>query len=164
MICSCLITVSPTCNTAAKSPITLVLMSEPDPKSTFQAAASKRRQPWRPTKHLLPSQPPRDEQIKEEIYNNSVAAAEQWGGALDFAGRAPKRLKPRRTVDYSAEAARWQTVSLISREEAVWYNAERTGLLIWLILGGIATQTSIRTIATTRSLPRSLQHVQGEHQ
>ena len=77
---------------------------------TPPASVAKRRQPWRPTKHLEPSRPPRDEQIKEEIYNNSVAAAEQWGGALDFAGRAPKRLKPRRTVDYSAGAARWQTV------------------------------------------------------
>lgn len=65
---------------------------------------------WVPTRHLLPSQPPQDEAIKEEQFNHSVTASELWGGALDFAGRGPKRLKPRRTVDYASGAARWETL------------------------------------------------------
>lgn len=128
-------------------------MEEPTPLPT----SSKKRQPWRPTKHLLPSQPPRDEQIKEEIYNNSVAAAEQWGGALDFAGRAPKRLKPRRTVDYMAGAARWQTVSpKVVESEAVGFEMAHAGCTRSLL----AAETSVRTTSTPRRIPWSIQHVQ----
>jgi hypothetical protein len=66
---------------------------------------------WEPSKYKSPTAPPPDEQIKQDQFEASTVAAERWGGALDFAGRAPKRLKPRRTVDYTAAVARWQTVS-----------------------------------------------------
>jgi hypothetical protein len=75
------------------------------------AHASSSKQQWRPTRYLEPSQPPRDEAIKAEQYEIAVSVAERWGGGVDFAGRAPKLLKPRRTVDYMAGMGRMKTVS-----------------------------------------------------
>lgn len=74
------------------------------------AIASSSREPWRPSRYLEPSQPPRDEAVKLEEYNIATAVAERWGGGVDFAGRAPKLLKPRRTVDYMAGMGRMKTV------------------------------------------------------
>jgi hypothetical protein len=75
------------------------------------AHASSSKEPWRPTRYLESSQPPQDEVIKAEEYEIAVKVAEQWGGGVDFAGRAPKLLKPRRTVDYMAGMGRMKTVS-----------------------------------------------------
>ncbi|KAJ9110468.1 hypothetical protein QFC19_001594 [Naganishia cerealis] len=65
---------------------------------------------WKPSRYLEPSQPPRDEIIKKEQYEAALRASELWGGGVDFAGRPPKLLKPRRTVDYMSGAGRYQTL------------------------------------------------------
>lgn len=69
--------------------------------------------PWKPSRYLEPTHPPPDEAIKREQYEAALAASALWNGGVDFAGRPPKLLKPRRTVDYAAGAARYQTVRLI---------------------------------------------------
>lgn len=67
--------------------------------------------PWQPKRYLEPTQPPPDERIKKEQYEAALAASELWGGGVDFAGRPPKLLKPRRTVDYLSGVGRYMTVS-----------------------------------------------------
>lgn len=66
---------------------------------------------WKPTRYLEPTHPPPDEEVKREQYEAALRASELWGGGVDFAGRPPKLLKPRRTVDYAAGVGRYQTVS-----------------------------------------------------
>ncbi|KAJ9127615.1 hypothetical protein QFC24_001025 [Naganishia onofrii] len=65
--------------------------------------------PWQPKRYLEPTQPPPDERIKKEQYEAALAASELWGGGVDFAGRPPKLLKPRRTVDYLSGVGRYMT-------------------------------------------------------
>lgn len=69
---------------------------------------------WQPSRYLEPSKPPPDEAIKLQQYEVALKAAEGWNGGVDFAGRAPKLLKPRRTVDYMAEVGRMRIVSCSS--------------------------------------------------
>lgn len=65
---------------------------------------------WKPTRYVEPTHPPPDEANKLEQYEIALKAAEHWNGGVDFAGRAPKLLKPRRTVDYKAEVGRLRTL------------------------------------------------------
>lgn len=75
---------------------------------------SKPTSSWKPTRYREPTQPPPDERIKKEQYDAALAASELWGGGVDFAGRPPKLLKPRRTVDYMSGVGRYVTVSAVS--------------------------------------------------
>ncbi|KAI5452295.1 pre-mRNA cleavage and polyadenylation factor (CPF) complex subunit [Naganishia albida] len=68
---------------------------------------------WKPKRYLEPTHPPPDEQVKRDQYEAALKASELWGGGVDFAGRPPKLLKPRRTVDYAAGVGRYQTLRKI---------------------------------------------------
>lgn len=89
------------------------LTTATDPSSSSSSSASARC--WQPNRYLEPSKPPPDESIKLQQYQVALKAAEKWNGGVDFAGRPPKLLKPRRTVDYMAEVGRMRIVSFFFR-------------------------------------------------
>ncbi|KAH8114157.1 hypothetical protein DFH11DRAFT_1596188, partial [Phellopilus nigrolimitatus] len=65
------------------------------PSSVPDASSSE----WRPTKHLQPPQPPPADDHRQDI---AMAAAWQL---LD--GKALKKTRPRRTVDYGGSMGLW---------------------------------------------------------
>jgi hypothetical protein len=79
---------------------------------------------WHPNRYLEPTHRPPDEAIKKEQYEAALKASELWNGGVDFAGRPPKLLKPRRTVDYAAGVGRYQTVCPFG---VVWYGVLMRG-------------------------------------
>lgn len=92
-------------------PPTSILFPPPRrPRTMSTALPAPTPPPWKPSRYLEPTHPPPDETIKREQYEAALAASALWNGGVDFAGRPPKLLKPRRTVDYAAGVARYQTV------------------------------------------------------
>lgn len=63
---------------------------------------------WRPTRHEAPPQPPPADEQRTEI---ALAAARQL---LD--GKALKKTRPRRTVDYTGAMGRWILVRIATVE------------------------------------------------
>jgi polyadenylation factor subunit 2 len=70
--------------------------------SSIKPADSSRRE-WTPTKYLSPLQPPVQDDSK--IQEMEMAAARQF---MD--GKAIKKTRPRRTVDYNGGMGRWVLV------------------------------------------------------
>ena len=87
------------------------------PASVFGAKSESDPQEWKPSKHLqIPQPPPTDDTKQHDL---EMAAARQL---ID--GKAFKKVRPRRTVDYFAGVGRWTLVS--SRIPPWWRNL--TGL------------------------------------
>ena len=74
------------------------------PASVLGAKSESDPQEWKPSKHLqIPQPPPTDDTKQHDL---EMAAARQL---ID--GKAFKKVRPRRTVDYFAGVGRWTLVS-----------------------------------------------------
>ena len=74
------------------------------PKVIPSPQAANFHQEWTPTKYMSPPQPPAQDDSK--IQEMELAAARHF---LD--GKAIKKTRPRRTVDYNGSMGRWILVS-----------------------------------------------------
>lgn len=85
------------------------------PASVLGVKSESDPQQWKPSRHLqAPQPPPRDDSKQHDL---EMAAARQL---ID--GKAFKKVRPRRTVDYFAGVGRWTLVSsfAISRLHVAW--------------------------------------------
>jgi len=77
------------------------------PASVLESKSESDPQEWKPSRYLqAPQPPPRDDSKQHDL---EMAAARQL---ID--GKAFKKVRPRRTVDYFAGVGRWTLVSLLA--------------------------------------------------
>lgn len=81
------------------------------PASVLGAKSEPDPQEWKPSKYLHAPQPPPTDDSKQ--HDLEMAAARQL---VD--GKAFKKVRPRRTVDYFAGVGRWTLVSSTERASA----------------------------------------------
>jgi hypothetical protein len=116
----------------ASLPPSLVHMAHPAllPATTEQGQAARK---WQPSKYTQPPQPPPQDEARQREIEMATARQLQDGKAL-------KKIRPRRTVDYGGSMGRWILVSMFRIEHGgvssnPQYSCESSGLTQHIHLG-----------------------------